>query len=62
MRRLLQFRIRTLFAVVSLLAVLFASFGNLLRGWQIDLQAIAALHPTHVQFVEAGQVPFPLLL
>ena len=61
MLRLLQFRLRSLFAAVTILAVPCAWVGGELRSWQADLQALAALQPNHVAFEEAGQIPLPLL-
>lgn len=61
MRRFLQFRLRSLFAVVTILAVPCAWFGGQMRSRQADLQALAALQPNHVLFEEAGQIPLPLL-
>jgi len=61
MRSLLQFRLRTLFAGVTILAIPCAWFGGQLRGLQADLQALAELQPTRVTVEDASRAPIPIL-
>ena len=62
MRRFLQFRLRSLFAAVTILAAICAWFGGQLRSRQAELHALSALQPNHVFFDDATEIPVPILL
>ena len=62
MRRFLQFRLRSLLAVMTLLAIGCACVGSILRGRQADLAALAELHANHVLVEDSTRIPLPSFL
>lgn len=62
MRRFTQFRLRSLFAVITIFAVAAAWLGGQLRSRQADLRALAALNANHVFVESASQGAIPCFL